>query len=244
MLTVGYYVYGWVELGEAYAKLVKTGDGTDLLAEYAGPGDDNGFAVYNGVQCTDAQWPSWQKTRRDAARLHAEHPFLTWGNTWYNAPCLNWPAKSHRAFKVDGSKVRTPILLVAETHDAATVYSGALATRKEFPTASLIEGVGGTTHSGSLSGIDCTDDAIATYLDTGVAPQRVKGKNRSDLQCDPVPVPEPEPVVSGGAALSRSASPSAAALTAAPAASTRDRVPADVRAALQQAQRQGQGAGR
>lgn len=224
MLSAGYYVYGWVELGEAYAKLVKTGDGTDVLANYGGPGDDNGFAVYNGVQCTDAKWPSWKQTRRDAARLHKEHPFLTWGNTWYNAPCLNWPAKSHKAFKVDGRKVKTPILLVSETHDAATVYAGALATREKFKTASLIEGVGGTTHSGSLSGIDCTDGAIATYLDTGVVPKRVKGKNRSDLQCDPVPAPEPP-----AAAALRSMAPSTGSASG-------DRVPADVRAALQQAQ--------
>ncbi|MFI5496303.1 alpha/beta hydrolase [Actinoplanes sp. NPDC051859] len=62
--------------------------------------------------------------------------------------------------------------------------------RKRFPPSVLVEGVGGTTHSGSLSGIACTDDTIAAYLDTGALPTRVSG-SRSDKQCEPVPVPDP-----------------------------------------------------
>ncbi|XBB66358.1 alpha/beta fold hydrolase [Nocardioides sp. WV_118_6] len=188
MLGAGYYVYGWADIGAAYAKLVRTGDGADVLAQYAGPGDDNGFAVYNGVQCTDAQWPGWQKTKADAWRIHRKHPFLTWGNTWYNAPCLDWPARSSKAFKVNGKKVKSRILLIGETRDAATVFTGALATRQVFPSSFLIEGVGGTTHSGSLSGIACTDNLVASYLDTGKLPARKPGK-RSDRKCDPVPPP-------------------------------------------------------
>lgn len=191
MLSAGYYVFNWVEIGQAYAKLIKKGNGKDLLGMYEGPGDDNSFAVYNGVQCTDAMWPNWTNTKNDAWALHEEHPFLTWGNTWFNAPCLNWPVPSSDAFKVKGNKVKAKILMIGETHDAATVFSGALATRKTFPTSFLIEGVGGTTHSGSLSGIACTDDTIAAYLDTGKLPQRNPGKNVSDKQCAPVPAPSP-----------------------------------------------------
>ncbi len=186
-----YYVYDWVETAQAYAKLVKTGDGTDVLAMYSEPGDDNGYAVYNAVQCTDAVWPNWRQTKRDSWRTYARHPFLTWSNTWYNAPCLTWPAQSRRAVSVSGAKITTPILMVGETYDAATVFSGALATRQAFPTSYLIEGVNGTTHSGSLSGVACTDDTIAAYLDTGELPARKPGYG-SDQQCDPVPVPEPE----------------------------------------------------
>ena len=222
MLSAAYYVYSWVEIGQAYAKLVKTGDGEDLLSFYGGPGDDNSYAVYLGVQCTDAPWPSWKKAVKDAWRLHQKHPFLTWGNTWYNAPCHDWPVKAGKRFKVDGKKVKTPILMVNETYDAATVYSGALATRKEFPTSVLIEGVGGTTHSGSLSGIACTDDTIAAYLDTGVVPDRVKGRNRSDKQCEPVPAPEAPPAAAG----LRSSAPAKVATG----------MPADIRAALTEAQ--------
>lgn len=223
MLSAGYYVYDWVGLGEAYAKLVKTGDGADILANYGGPGDDNGFAVYNGVQCTDAVWPGWRRTERDAWRIHRKHPFLTWGNTWYNAPCLNWPAPSRTAIQVSGRQVTSRILMIGETNDAATVFSGAIATRKAFPSSYLIEGVGGTTHSGSLSGIACTDDTIARYLDTGELPRRRPG-NHSDQLCDPVPAPEPEP---------------AAALQRRAATVTGDRMPAVLRAGLQEAQATG-----
>ncbi|TNM38455.1 alpha/beta hydrolase [Nocardioides albidus] len=196
MLSAGYYVYGWPRIGAAYAKLVKTGDASDLIKMYAGPGDDNGFAVYNAVQCTDAVWPNWKKTEADAWRVHKKRPFLTWGNTWYNAPCLNWPAPSRKAFDVSGKKVKSRILMIAETHDAATVFSGAVATRKAFKTSFLIEGVGGTTHSGSLSGVACTDDLIASYLDTGILPKRTKHK-RSDLKCPPV---QPKPAAARGTA--------------------------------------------
>lgn len=226
MLSAGYYVYGWVELGDAYAKLVNEGDGTDLIGMYEGPGDDNGFAVYNGVQCTDANWPTWKKTQADAWALHEEHPFLTWGNTWFNAPCLTWPAASSNAFKTKGNKVKAKILMIAETHDAATVYSGALATRKAFPTSFLIEGVGGTTHSGSLSGIACTDDTIAAYLDTGKLPKRNPGKNVSDKQCDPVPAPQPEPAAA--TKLNRAQAQGSAGVS--------DRMPSYLREDLRQAQ--------
>jgi hypothetical protein len=60
--------------------------------------------------------------------------------------------------------------------------------RKRFPRAVFIEGVGGTTHAGSLSGVARTDNTIAAYLSNGALPHRVHG-NRSDKQCSPVPPP-------------------------------------------------------
>src|SRR5690606_22762144 len=99
-------------------------------------------------------------------------------------------------------------------------FSGAVATRKAFPTSFLIEGKGGTTHSGSLSGIACTDDLIASYLDTGVLPKRKKHK-RSDLKCPPV-APEFLPAARGTGPLT-----------------VDDRMPADVRRLLLEAQASG-----
>ena len=81
-------------------------------------------------------------------------------------------------------------LLINETLDSATPYPGAIEVRKRFPNSVLIEGVGGTTHSGSLSGVECTDNKIAEYLKTGALPERQPG-NHSDVQCDPVPQPVP-----------------------------------------------------
>jgi pimeloyl-ACP methyl ester carboxylesterase len=213
MLSAGYYVYDWAEIGEAFAKLVNEGDYEPLLARYQdanpqGPGADNGFAIYLATQCTDVQWPKkWSTWRRDNWATFARAPFFTWGNAWFNAPCLYWSAPAGTPVKVNGSAA-PPILLISETKDAATPYSGALKTRQLFPQSILIEGVGGTTHAGSLSGVSCTDDTIANYLATGALPARVSG-NRSDVQCDPVPPPDPN----AAAALSARAADGADLLT-------------------------------
>jgi hypothetical protein len=121
--------------------------------------------------------------------VHRRAPFETWGNAWYNAPCLDWAGKPGKPVDVDGSRV-PPILLISETRDAATPYAGSLEVRKRFPRSALIEGVGGTTHAGSLFGNACVDDTIAGYLATGVVPRRVKA-NRSDKRCRPLPQPDP-----------------------------------------------------
>ena len=80
--------------------------------------------------------------------------------------------------------------MIDETYDPATPYEGSLYVRSIFPTASLIEGLDGTTHAGSLSGVACTDNTIATYLLTGQVPTRKSG-NRADKVCNPVPQPVP-----------------------------------------------------
>ncbi|MFY0407124.1 alpha/beta hydrolase [Solicola sp. PLA-1-18] len=196
LLSAGYYVFDWDVLGHALSDLVNRGDATALLAQYpvpGGEGADNGTAMYLATVCTDAPWPeSFARIRLDNWRTYAEAPFETWANAWFNGPCLTWPGKASTPVKVSGSKVDSRILLVSETLDAATPYSGSLKVRSLFPSASLIEGVGGTTHAGSLNGVACVDDAIGAYLKTGAVPARVSG-SRSDLQCDPVPAPTPTP---------------------------------------------------
>lgn len=190
-----YYVYDWDYYAHVFAAAVNGdfGPAAETYGDPTGPGSDNTFANYLAVQCSDVKWPqSWNTWKTDAWNMHEEHPFLAWNNTWYNAACRYWPAKSGKAIDVDGSKVGG-ILLVAETHDAATPYPGALEVRKRFPKSVLIEGVGGTTHSGSLSGVSCTDNRIADYLLTGKLDPRKPG-NQSDVQCSPVPPPAATPV--------------------------------------------------
>ena len=194
-LQAGYYVFGWEVVATGFAAWVHDRDPRLLKALYdqGSPqmaGADNGYAVYLAVQCTDAQWPtSWQKWRTDNWRVHAAAPFETWGNAWYNAPCLTWGARAGKPVAVTGTKV-PPILLVSETLDAATPFSGSLEVRKRFPRSVLIEGVGGTTHAGSLFGNACVDDTIAAYLATGKLPKRVKA-DTSDKRCQPIPQPDP-----------------------------------------------------
>ncbi|MGW4943322.1 alpha/beta hydrolase [Actinoplanes sp. NPDC004185] len=193
--SAAYYIFDWTTIAEAFAAYVNDGDYAPAKALYdggypQGPGTDNGYAMYLATQCTDVKWPkNWNKWQRDNWRIYSQHPFLTWSNAWFNAPCVFWKGDVGTPVNVNGKKA-PPILLINETNDAATPYAGALEVRKRFPRSVLIEGVGGTTHSGSLNGIACTDNAIAAYLSDGTLPARVRG-NRSDKQCDPLPQPDP-----------------------------------------------------
>jgi pimeloyl-ACP methyl ester carboxylesterase len=195
-VLAGYGVFAWDAVARAFAAAVNDGNYAPIKAIYdafqgtPGPGADNGYAVYLAVICTDAPWPrAWETWREVNWRVHKKAPFLTWNNAWYNAPCRTWKGDVGTPVRVKGSKA-PPILLVSETFDAATPFSGALAVRRMFSKSRLIEGVGGTTHAASLSGIACTDGAIAAYLATGALPDRRSG-NRSDLKCDPLPPPQP-----------------------------------------------------
>ncbi|WP_307870885.1 alpha/beta hydrolase [Paractinoplanes brasiliensis] len=192
VLSAAYHVVYWPDVAAAFSAWVNGGDAGGLLDMYAPPGTpdaDNGYAVYLAVSCTDTSWPrDWRTWQQDAWRIHTRHPFAAWGNTWFNAPCRDWGARPGTPVRVDGTRT-PPILLINETYDAATPFAGALEVRKRFPGSVLVEGVGGTTHAGSLEGIACVDDTIADYLRDGTLPRRVGG-NRSDRQCEPVPVPE------------------------------------------------------
>jgi len=211
--SAGYYVYDWEDIAAAFAKYIHHGDPTDLITRYVdanstAPGGDNGYAMYLGTQCTDAAWPrSQSKLNADSWRLDQTYNYFTWANAWFNGPCAYWHYPASTPVTVSGADVNVPILMIDETFDPATPYAGSLYVRSIFPTASLIEGKNGTTHAGSLSGVACTDDSIATYLETGVVPARQAG-NHSDKVCPPVPQPDPT---------ASSAVPSRAATLLAPA---------------------------
>jgi pimeloyl-ACP methyl ester carboxylesterase len=188
-----YYRSTWILVAKAWNALDvhgKAGQMTGLYKESDSPGDDNEFAVYNAVQCTDVQWPtSWARWKRDNTRIDKKHPFLTWGNAWFNAPCLYWGASAHRPVKINGKRTKS-LLLIDETLDAATPYPGSLEVRRLYPHSSLIAEPGGTTHADSLSGDRCVDDKIAAYLKNGSRPAR-QNWNGPDAMCKPLPDPVP-----------------------------------------------------
>jgi pimeloyl-ACP methyl ester carboxylesterase len=199
-LEAGYYQQTWLQLGSAFADWENTHSkaaATTLVSLYQQtdtPGNDNEFAVYNAVQCSDVQWPtSWAVWDKDNTAVNRIAPFETWGNAWFNAPCLYWPAPAQRPVQVgsDGSgNAIHSALLIDETLDAATPFPGSLEVRKLFPHSVLLAEPGGTTHADSLSGNLCVDGAIASYLETGKLPPR-KAHAEWDLTCSPLPVPNP-----------------------------------------------------
>jgi pimeloyl-ACP methyl ester carboxylesterase len=210
-LLAGYNQFFWPGQAEAFAAWIHNGDVQGLKDAYdaaVGPGDDNGFAVYLAVECTDARWPTnWNRWRRDNWRLHARYPFFTWGNAWFNAPCAFWGAPAGKPVRVNGRHV-PGILLIDETLDAATPFEGSLEVRRRYPRSSLIAEPGGTSHANSLSGNACVDDQIAAYLADGTQPPRKPG-NRPDAICAPLP----QPVPNTEAAASSTASASSRAAT-------------------------------
>ncbi len=209
LLPATYGVDNWPGIGRAFAALARYGQGGPLLGYYAGgnlgPTVENGYAVYNAVQCTDARRPAWSQWASETRAVHRTDPYLAWNNTWYNAPCRTWPAPSRTRIDIDGAALAalgTKILLINETDDGATPYPGALVARKKFPSSSLIAGVGGSTHAASLRGVPCVDNAIAAYLDDGTVPTRHGDK--ADLQCPGYPRP---PADGARGATPRSAAP-------------------------------------
>jgi pimeloyl-ACP methyl ester carboxylesterase len=203
-LYAGYYQLVWTDLGDVFASWVHGRDLTKLKAAYeafVGPNDDNGFAVYLAVQCTDAKWPqSWTTWKRDNWRVYNKAPFDTWGNAWFNAPCLYWPAKPGKPVKINGRHVKS-LLMIDETLDAATPYPGSKYVRSLYPGARLIAEPGGTTHAGTLFGNACVDNQIAAYLATGKLPARKPGY-RADTYCAPLPQPVPTATAASKAAAS------------------------------------------
>jgi len=213
-LEAGYYQLTWLQLGSAFADWENTRSkaaAANLVSLYQGtdtPGNDNEFAVYNAVQCTDVQWPtSWPVWQADNDAVNRIAPFETWDNAWFNAPCLNWPAPAQQPVQVasqgSGYAIHSA-LLIDETLDAATPFEGSLEVRQLFPNSVLLAEPGGTTHADSLFGNLCVDGAIASYLETGKTPPRKPGAEW-DLTCKPLPVPNPT-AASGAAAASASGS--------------------------------------
>ncbi|WP_242882177.1 alpha/beta fold hydrolase [Actinomadura litoris] len=147
----------------------KSGDLDTFLdtfgATTTGGQDDNEFAAYHAIQCSDVKWPkSWRKWRADASRMDREAPFSTWFNVWYNAPCMFWQATPGTPVKVGHARdLPKNILLFNATNDAATPYADALEVQKIF-NAHLVVHDGERTHCVVHRG-DLRPGGLDSYFD-------------------------------------------------------------------------------
>ncbi|MBW8483744.1 alpha/beta hydrolase [Actinomadura parmotrematis] len=142
-------------------------------AQVTGGADDNSWAMYLGVQCTDVKWPTnWSKWQRDNDRIDAKHPFLTWGNAWFNAPCIYWPAKAGKPVKIGATRALPKnILMFQSTDDAATPYAGAKELHKILRGSRFIVQDGDRTHCIVHRGSSAVDAYFDAYFLTGKRPK-------------------------------------------------------------------------
>jgi pimeloyl-ACP methyl ester carboxylesterase len=159
----------WNTYGTALSAY-KSGDLDTFLGvlgvQTTGGSDDNGFVGYLGVQCTDVQWPtSWHKWHADAVRVNRTSPFETWGNVWFNAPCLYWPAAAGTPVNVGHTRdLPKNILMFQSTEDAATPYAGALELHKVLRGSHLVVQDGDRTHCIVHRG-DLRPGGVDSYFD-------------------------------------------------------------------------------
>ncbi len=147
--------------------------------------------MYLATQCTDVQWPtSWAKWQKDNWATFQKAPFETWSNAWYNAPCLTWPAKAGKPVTIDGSKVKS-VLLIDETLDAATPYEGSLVGPEPVPaTPSCSRSPAAPPTPAPCSGTRAWTTRSRPTSSTGALPARKPG-DRADAYCAPLPQPVP-----------------------------------------------------
>lgn len=171
LVGVAYWVGYWEQTADELAALVRDRDTGPLLADYrsfspTGRGADNGNAVFLGTGCTDSAFPrSWRTWARDTARTARRAPYTAWRSAWQVAPCRTWSVPAARAQEpVSGAGATYPVLMYNETYDGITSLRGALRSRQRFPTAVLVEGRGGSSHTVALGGSPCTLALIADFF--------------------------------------------------------------------------------
>jgi pimeloyl-ACP methyl ester carboxylesterase len=189
----GYYNGYWPYLADAFAAYVNHKSPDLLVALYGKLAavdsvGENNYSVYAAVQCRDASWPrSWDRWRGDGWAAYAKAPFMTWNNAWYNAPCAFWPTASLKPVNIANAQL-PPALLFQATNDAATPYEGGVTTHRLLVGSSLVVEDGGGNHGVTLSGNNCLDKHLATYLTNGKVP---RGTGEADAVCRRTPDPTP-----------------------------------------------------
>ena len=192
-LIGGYDNSYWPGLAAALSAYLHQGSAGQLIQQYQAEGtqNENEFAVYNAVECSDVNWPrSWAEWNTATAQAYATAPFEAWDNAWYNAACAYWPVKGPSApLQIKGAGL-PPILMLQGTLDAATPYQGAQVAHQLLPSARMVVVEGGGNHGQSLASPPdaCVNGYLNRYLATGAVPDSPGLVNAT---CAPTPNPVP-----------------------------------------------------
>jgi pimeloyl-ACP methyl ester carboxylesterase len=193
MLQGGYSNTDWPGLAAALAGYLHTGATKGMINEYRALGgqNENEFAVYNAVECSDVNWPrNWAKWDADTRRVYRTAPFEAWDNAWFNAACAFWPVHGPaRPLAIKGAGL-PPILMIQGSLDAATPYPGAQAAHELLPSARMVVVQGSGNHGQSLSPPPnlCVNNYVDNYLQTGALPDHPGPVNAT---CPALPAPSP-----------------------------------------------------
>ncbi len=192
LLVGGYSSSWWPFLAAALAGYVHGGQTASLTSLYRqiGQQNENEFAVYTAVECSDVTWPrSWAFWNADTRKVYARAPYEAWGNAWFNAACAFWPVRGPAKPEKIGAAGLPPILLLQGTLDAATPYPGALAVRRLLPTSRLVVTEGSGNHGQSLAypPNECVNGYLNRYLADGSLPS---GPGLVNATCQALPPPK------------------------------------------------------
>src|SRR5215472_4966877 len=192
-LQGGYLDQLWPGFAQALSSYLNDRQAGDLISQYQGNGtqNENEFAVYNAVQCSDVNWPrSWSFWTSDTERVYQKAPFQAWDNAWFNAACAFWPVQgSAKPLQIKGNGL-PGILMLQGTLDAATPYAGAQNAHKLLPSARMVVVEGGGNHGQSMEqpSNSCVQGYLNSYLATGALPQTPGQVNAT---CPTLPPPTP-----------------------------------------------------
>jgi pimeloyl-ACP methyl ester carboxylesterase len=191
LLSGGYYDFLKPYLATALADYVRGGQASGLISLYRqfGQQNENEFAVYTAVECSDVAWPrSWAFWNSDTRKVSAKAPYETWGNAWFNAACAFWPVRGPAKPEKIGAAGLPPILLLQGSLDGATPYPGAVVTRRLLPTSRLVVTEGSGNHGQALTSPpnQCVNGYLNRYLADGSLPAHPGLVNAT---CPALPLP-------------------------------------------------------
>ena len=192
-LAAAYSTSEWPHLAQALATYLNAGQTADLISEHQDEGtqNENEYAVYTAVECSDASWPrNWSTWDADARKVDQTAPFAAWENTWFDAPCAYWPVTGPaQPLRINGAKL-PGILMLQGTLDGATPYQGAQDAHKLLPTARMVAVEGEGNHGQAFADPidDCVQRYLNAYLATGALPQHPGLVNGT---CPATPNPTP-----------------------------------------------------
>ena len=194
-LLGGYFYELWPGLAQALSSYLNSGQTVGMINQYQenGAQNENEFAVYNAVQCSDVNWPrSFAYWASDTEMIYKTAPFDAWLNTWFNAACAFWPVQGPaKPLQISGAGL-PGILMLQGTLDAATPYAGAQDAHKLLPSARMVvvEGSGHHGQSFEQPSNPCVQGYVNAYLGTGALPEAPGLVNAT---CPAVPDPTPTP---------------------------------------------------